>query len=101
MAFKDQIIYFSGSAYDSKNRESFPDVPTDLIVYLKTCKNNNIIWSLGDTRNAPDTVLLRKIEQLKWINLLVSPFSDEMDIAEIIHKIDQTKKKKDIMNCLH
>ncbi|KAK2617651.1 hypothetical protein CFV95_000790 [Leptospira interrogans] len=44
-----------------------------LILYLKTCKNNNIIWSLGDTHNAPDIVLLRKIEQLKWINLLVSP----------------------------
>lgn len=72
MAFKDQIIYFAGSAYDSKNRQSFSDVPTDLIVYLKTCKNNNI-WSLGDTHNAPDIVLLRKIEQLKWINLLVSP----------------------------
>ncbi|EKR28648.1 hypothetical protein LEP1GSC087_4325 [Leptospira interrogans serovar Bataviae str. L1111] len=44
-----------------------------LILYLKTCKNSNIIWSLGDTHNAPDIVLLRKIEQLKWINLLVSP----------------------------
>ncbi|EKR53541.1 hypothetical protein LEP1GSC105_2703 [Leptospira interrogans str. UI 12758] len=94
MTFKNQIIYFSGPVYDSKNHQSSPDIPTDLILYLKTCKNNNIIWSLGDTHNAPDIVLLRKIEQLKWINLLVSPFNDEMDIAEIVHKIDPNEEKE-------
>lgn len=29
MAFKDQIIYFAGSAYDSKNRQSFSDISTE------------------------------------------------------------------------